>query len=71
MAKYPDQRRNLNPHAEAVLAMTIWGREYAAQNGGSMDFWDSLDDSRKRICADLLKRTRELRGWDGGHCGKR
>lgn len=50
-------RRNLNPHREARLAMIVWGREYAAQRGGSMDFYDGLDDSRKRLlrewCDDL------------------
>lgn len=48
-------RRNLNPHAEARLAMAIWSHEYAhEQRGGSMDFWDSLSPSRQRLCVDLL-----------------
>jgi hypothetical protein len=48
-------RRNLNPHAEARLAMSLWSHEYAhEQRGGSMDFWDSLDDYRKRICVDVV-----------------
>lgn len=52
--------RNLNPHREARLAMVIWGDEYAAQNGGSMDFWDTLSPGRKRQCrelADLLEKA--------------
>ena len=42
--------RNLNPTPAARIAMVIWGDEYAAQCGGSMDFWDSLDADRKRRC---------------------
>ena len=48
-------RRNLNPHAEARLAMAVWSHEYAhGQRGGSMDFWDSLSPSRKALCVSLL-----------------
>lgn len=51
--------RNLNPHAEAIAAMYLWSYEYAhKQRGGSMDFWDSLDDRRKRICAELVEKIR-------------
>ncbi len=49
--------RNLNPHAEARVAMLVWGAEYSGQRGGSMDFWYGLPDSRKRQCvrwADLI-----------------
>lgn len=47
--------RNLHPHAEARLAMATWSHEYAhEQRGGSMDFWDSLDASRKRICVEVV-----------------
>jgi hypothetical protein len=49
-----DPRRNLNPHAEARLAMALWGEEYAAQRGGSMDFWDGLSESRKALCIRIL-----------------
>ena len=49
-------QRNINPHKEAIAAMTIWGAEYATQGGGSMDFWDWLSDSRKRICRELIDR---------------
>lgn len=48
-------RRNLNPHAEARFAMIKWSHEYAhEQRGGSMDFWDSLDASRKRLCVEAV-----------------
>lgn len=47
-------RRNLNPHAEARLAMELWSEEYAAQRGGSMDFWDGLSPRCKTQCARLL-----------------
>lgn len=50
-----DQTRNLNPHKEARVAMTIWGREYAhEQKGGSMDFWDGLSDKRKTLCKHVV-----------------
>lgn len=49
-----DQTRNLNPTAEAVVAMYIYGHEYSQQGGGSMDFWDSLPESKKRVCRELL-----------------
>ena len=48
--------RNLNPHKPALIAMWIWGREYAAQRGGSMDFWDTLSDSQKETCRECVKR---------------
>jgi hypothetical protein len=57
--EYRAAKRNLEPHAEAIAAMTIWSREYAhEQRGGSMDFWDSLSDSRKRICFELVEKIR-------------
>ena len=47
--------RNMNPHAEARLAMAMWSQEYAfEQKGGCMDFWDNLTESRKRICRDVV-----------------
>jgi len=47
--------RNLNPHKPAMLAMRIYCNAYARQNGGSMDFWDSLAESTKQRCRDLVK----------------
>lgn len=53
-------RRNLNPTAEAYIAMNLWSHEYAhEQRGGSMDFWDSLDERRKQRCIELAQRVRE------------
>lgn len=53
-------RRNLNPTAEAYIAMNLWSHEYAhEQRGGSMDFWDSLDESRKQRCRELAQRVRD------------
>lgn len=45
-----DEQRNLHPHAEARLAMIIWGGEYAAQRLGCMDWYDRLPEVRKRKC---------------------
>lgn len=54
----PKQRaeRNLRPHKAAVAAMWIWHGTYAAQRGGSMDFWDRLSDTQKNVARDLVRR---------------
>lgn len=49
-----DEARNLHPHAEARLAMAMWGVEYGRQNGGCMDFWDALHPSRQRVCVEVV-----------------
>lgn len=36
--------------------MHFWGAEYAAQGGGCMDFWDGLEEGRKRRCRELVTR---------------
>lgn len=54
-----DQTRNLNPTPEAVIAMNIWSRQYSEQEGGSMDFWDSLKETNKNRCRSLLKKILE------------
>ncbi len=54
MNKDPDQTRNLNPHKFAVAAMWLYGRQYADQRGGSMDFWDSLSISEKSNCQRMV-----------------
>ena len=53
--KEPDQRRNLNPHKAARVAMTLWNQEYARQRGGSMDFWDELTESQKELCREIVE----------------
>ena len=62
MAAYPDQTRNLNPHKEARAAMWLFSSRYAAQKGGSMDFWDSLSESDKRLCRELVDEILEAKG---------
>ena len=55
-----NQSRNFNPHKEAILAMAVWSYEYAhRQLGGSMDFWDALDESRKQFCRETIIRIDE------------
>jgi hypothetical protein len=49
IAAHYREQRNINPHREARLAMLVWHNEYAAQRGGSMDFYDSLTDSQKSL----------------------
>lgn len=48
-------KRNLSPTAPALVAMIIWGDEYARQDGGSMAFWDSLDKGRRRRCEMVVE----------------
>jgi len=49
-----DQTRNLNPTAEAIVAMNIWSEEYSQQDGGSMDFYDTLSIARKKQCIQTV-----------------
>jgi hypothetical protein len=49
-------RRNLNPHKPACLAMFKWSAAYAAQGGGSMDFWEKLSESEKELCREVVKK---------------
>lgn len=55
--------------------MVIWGDEYSKQRGGSMQFWDSLSEDKKRRCemvasdlvgsmTDALNEIRELANED-------
>lgn len=58
--------RNLNPHAEARVAMAIWSHEYAYdQKGGSMDFWDSRTAGQKATCVSFVNEIRGLPRADG------
>lgn len=50
MSTNPD----LNPTPEARIAMAIWASEYASGSLGSMGFWDSLSETRQRVCTDAL-----------------
>lgn len=47
--------RNLNPTPEARVAMIIWGTDYAAQGGGSMDFWDAITPDQRRRCKMVVE----------------
>jgi hypothetical protein len=51
--------RNLSPHKAAVMAMCLFSRHYAAQSGGSMDFWDSLSAGEQKACRDLVVRLEQ------------
>lgn len=59
--EYKDQTRNLNAHKAATVARFIFGTSYASQRGGAMDFWDSLCESDKNICRDLLSEIEKKR----------
>lgn len=54
----PADRRNLNPTAEAVIAMNLFPDRYCTQSGGSMDFWDKLSDRDKRRCVEVVELVR-------------
>lgn len=59
-SKQRDQR-NINPHKAAVAAMWLHGNAYAAQNGGSMDFWDKLTETQQRHCRDFVEQIEKAR----------
>jgi hypothetical protein len=52
MTEAERDKRNLNPHAEAIMAMHVWHDEYAHQGSGSMDFYDKLSEGEKRVCKE-------------------
>jgi hypothetical protein len=54
--------RNLNPHKEAYLATLVWGEEQAAaeQEGGCMDFYDTLSEPRKKLLAGWIDQLEGL-----------
>lgn len=61
-----DPQRNLNPHAEARVAMMIWSHEYAyEQKGGSMDFWDSRTPGQKKQCVLAVDQILSARRANG------
>lgn len=58
-------RRNLNPHAAARVAMTLYCDRYSKQNGGAMDFWDSLTPGERQTCAMIAAEIRSARPYTG------
>ncbi len=46
--------RNLNPHAEARVAMALWSERYSKQTLGCMDFYDGLTAAQKSTCAQIV-----------------
>ena len=46
--------RNLNPHAEARVAMALWSDRYSKQKLGCMDFYDGLTAAQKSTCAQIV-----------------
>lgn len=48
-------QRNLNAHAQATFARYHWHDRYAAQGGGTMDFWDKLTPEEKAFCSDAVR----------------
>lgn len=55
---YAEAKRNLEPIAPALVAMSLWSHRYAAQNGGSMDFWDKLSEAEKQQCVRIAEQIR-------------
>ena len=52
--------RNMNPHAEAEIARILWATKYASQDGGVMDFWDSLGPWGKEYCTYIMNELERL-----------
>lgn len=50
-------RRNLNPTAPAIVAMYKWTDRYAEQNGGTMDFWDTLSEREHKFCIECAEKV--------------
>lgn len=60
--------RNLDPRhitKECIAARYLWGDTYASQSGGQVDFYERLDQSRKRICRDLVDDIERCERRDG------
>ena len=49
------QTKNLKPHKEAVIAMCLFGKEYADSGLGSMDYYDGLSTNKQRLCKTILE----------------
>lgn len=48
--------RYRDPNRRELIAMWIWGREYAAGGLGAVEFYRRLNESRKRQIAECIKR---------------
>jgi len=49
------QKYNLNPHKPALVAMILYSSKYAAQSGGSIDFWRKLSESQMQNCREIAQ----------------
>lgn len=49
---------NLNPHAEAILAVALWG-ELLRNKYSEMEFWQSLTKTQRDHCIQLAEKVRE------------
>ena len=56
-----DQKRNLNPHKSARAAMWLYSHEYSNSRKGSMDFWDSLTNSQRGVCRNMVREVNQSR----------
>ncbi len=52
--------RNTHPHMEAEMARIFYAKDYSSQDGGTMDFWDSLSSKRKEYCVCLVDELLKL-----------
>lgn len=44
-----------NPNRRELVAMWIWGAEYARGGLGAVEFYERLNESRKRQIAECIK----------------
>jgi hypothetical protein len=54
-------QRDQNPHKAAVVAMWLYGARYAKQALGSMGFWDSLTESEREMCRNMVDAIEKAR----------
>jgi hypothetical protein len=64
-AEIERDKRNIRPTAPARVAMTLYNERYAAQRGGSMDFWDNLTEGEKETCTRIAEQIREAPMHEG------
>ena len=61
-----EQQHNLHPHKEAVIAMWLFGSDYAKKGLGSMDYYNQLEPSTKKLIGKMLSEIEEAQQKEGG-----
>ena len=61
-----DPKRNLKPHAEALLHSWVWGFEYSHQGGGVIDFWERANTIRQNQVREMMERLSKTKREEKG-----